>query len=758
MFILAIAGCVVLGGTVVGWKTEKQTDIVINEVCAHNSTILEQGFYGSCDYIEIYNSGDEGINLKGYGLSDKRNGNPKFVFEDYDLSPGAYVIVFASGEVPDIEEKIFTNFKISDEDTIYLTNERGKIIDYVKLISTTPDIVYARESDGADQWTTMKGSPWAPNEAARKVLVPSDEVSIPVFSEEGGFYEEAFELEMQAEEGCKIFYTLDGSEPYIDDMIYEGPIRIEDASTQENVWRSRTDLSAESYEIATEKVDKAVIVRAIAVNEEGVASRNVTASYFVGERFGKYKNYDIVSLVADPDDLFGDKGIYVLGEKNKDYKLGLEMGKEPEEVEPANYLMHGKESSRDASVEIYNEEGENTLTQNVRINVNGNFSRIGPFKSFRVVASTKFGNNDRLEYGDLYINSFLKSILIRNGFGQNQWMQELLSEREVTIQNYRPCVLFLDGEYWGEYCIQERCSPEYLENHYNIPSEQVVLVRAGEVVGNSWDESYAAYTQCYLDFQAMIQTWYDSGTDQYDAICDVIDIQSYIDYLCIQLYADNHDFSNSHNMAMWRSVAKTDKPYEDRKWRWILYDLDYTLVDPYRNTFTEEGTTPYTVMTDPLFVTLMRNEEFRKRFVNTFMDIANTSLSSENVLKHLDKIESKYNNTCNDSIKIFFKERRDPAFQMLKEVFELEGNQVNVILKGIQPDGGVCLNTATFTEEGRGIYYSDFTISLKTAPMAEKKVDSWKVTYDDGETVCLQGESVEIPLRGKEVQICPVYN
>lgn len=57
----------------------------------------------------------------------------------------------------------------------------------------------------------------------------------------------------------------------------------------------------------------ATVLRAAAIDDDGVSSRIVTATYFVGET--GFENNTVISIVADPEDLFGDNGIYVTGDE-----------------------------------------------------------------------------------------------------------------------------------------------------------------------------------------------------------------------------------------------------------------------------------------------------------------------------------------------------------------------------------------------------------------------------------------------------------
>ncbi|MCH8903950.1 MAG: CotH kinase family protein [Bacteroidetes bacterium] len=72
--------------------------IVINEVCTGNSSILqdEDGQYP--DWIELYNPSINPVNLLNYSLSDTTWGLNKWTFPDLTIQPIGYTVVFASGK------------------------------------------------------------------------------------------------------------------------------------------------------------------------------------------------------------------------------------------------------------------------------------------------------------------------------------------------------------------------------------------------------------------------------------------------------------------------------------------------------------------------------------------------------------------------------------------------------------------------------------------------------------------------------------
>ena len=74
-----------------------------------------------------------------------------------------------------------------------------------------------------------------------------DYVEQPVFSHDSGFYEGSFSLAISAFHAEEIYYTLDGSTPDENSLKYTGPIRITDATQNENTYSMRTDVSVGFY-------------------------------------------------------------------------------------------------------------------------------------------------------------------------------------------------------------------------------------------------------------------------------------------------------------------------------------------------------------------------------------------------------------------------------------------------------------------------------------------------------------------------------
>ncbi len=70
--------------------------VVINEYQASNVDCLHDAEWNTPDWIELYNNGDDAVNLLGFGLSDREREPFKWVFPEYHLPGGGRVLVFAS--------------------------------------------------------------------------------------------------------------------------------------------------------------------------------------------------------------------------------------------------------------------------------------------------------------------------------------------------------------------------------------------------------------------------------------------------------------------------------------------------------------------------------------------------------------------------------------------------------------------------------------------------------------------------------------
>ena len=485
------------------------------------------------------------------------------------------------------------------------------------------------------------------------------------FSQESGFYTNVFSLILSSKEGSKIYYTVDGSDPTNSSTVkeYTGPIEIKDRSNEPNIYSdyAEDENSAISvsrgtgYQKPPFLVEKGMVVRAVTKNDQGY-SKVVDKSYFITTgQLAQYKDFTVVSLVTNPDNLFDpDKGIYVTGtqylklEKQWNYNPGKSVW-DTDNI--CNYFSRGSEWEREASITIL-ESGKVIVEQNVGIRIKGSSTRNLQQKNFNIYAKKKYGNN-KIKSSLLFPNNYdingkqiteYDSISLRSvseeSRARDQFSIRLIKDRELqTTYEMKNGVLFLNGEFWGMYVITEKFSDEFFASHYGILKNDVLFIKEQDIKEGAPEE----YSNL-INFMDLYSNKDLSDSNNYQDVCNIIDIDSLIDHYAANIYLATFDWPN-HNFGLWKNNGnKIDgNIFSDGKWRFMTYDLDYTIGKTYADFGGVEGY-QYDMFrhmdkgkrTAPtnLFVALLKNDEFKTKFINVFQEYANNimSLDKANVL------------------------------------------------------------------------------------------------------------------------------
>lgn len=102
-------------------------DLMISEFMASNRVTIEDSDGDSSDWIEIYNAGQETVDLAGWYLTDDPNELDKWTFPEVSLNAGGYLLVFASGKDRRLPgEELHANFRLNaDGDYLGLVRPDG---------------------------------------------------------------------------------------------------------------------------------------------------------------------------------------------------------------------------------------------------------------------------------------------------------------------------------------------------------------------------------------------------------------------------------------------------------------------------------------------------------------------------------------------------------------------------------------------------------------------------------------------------------
>lgn len=536
----------------------------------------------------------------------------------------------------------------------------------------------------------------------------------PVFNRESGCYDEAFDLSVSAPKGSTIYYTTDGSIPEAKAgaRVYSAPIRVKNRDGEPNVLASKSNsalmYNAEfvgPYLPEDSDVAKATVIRAMAVDAAGKQSRVVTKTYFVGSALSeRYPNASVISIVTDPDNLMGaKKGIY----------------------RRENYQNSGREWERPAFVEYFEEDGTIPFAEEMGIRIHGGWSRHYGQKSFNLYFREEYGLKSLKDYALIpgacdaegkQIEKY-KSFMLRNGGNdteytkiQDVWIQNQVKGCGIATQAARPCVLFLNGEYWGLYNLTEKYSDSLLEEEFGVDKNNVIIFKDHEL-----DEGAETDVSLYEELYGLAELDM-KDRENYKKFCELVDVQSYIDYFAIETFIGNHDWPEK-NIAFWRTREYDGTAYGDTKWRPLLFDTEFSM-ELYGST---NGKSPISWVRnrDKLFDALFENEQFKHRFAISLRDLMENEFEKNAAITSLRSYANLYKPLMEDYFKRF----------------------------GLHPwafDSNV-KRIENFTRKRKTSILSD----LKSKGIDMDNLDSWKEEEDNPESTDQPSEDVNNPDKDK---------
>ena len=711
-----------------------RVSVVLNEVGSRNS----QGE----DYSELYNATNETISLEGWFLSDDKENPDRHQLSAVLLKPQEYMVFYADGAG---EGKNTLNFKIDQNgEQIFLSNPDGEIIDQIYVPSIDLDTAYAREKDGTGRWSSYEKTPGMTNEGAQKAAFRT--LDTPVVSHESGFYEEAFTLTIRAGRRQKIYYTLDGSVPTEEDYLYTDGILIENRTSQDNVINGVQNIVADwvDYGVQEEKAPKATVVRVVAIDNKGNASKVLTETYLVG--LSEFENINVLSLCAEPEELIGENGIFVTGPEYDAWYLSDEMSSNgiyeldwTPNYDLTNFWKGGRENEILGNVQFF-EEGKETSEQSVGVRTQGNFTRLYAKKSIQLFSRNVYSGNTKFE--QRFFGEYDSHAIYVSAFPEKAYCMKLMENRNVGLQGAKECAVFINGEYWYNAALMEKYDETYFAQHYGVSPENVLyekdrVATIGEESGYIYDDLLE-----YLRDESVSQE------EKAEVLYDEVDIQSFIDWLCFNLYVCNDDVSYKKNCTHWRTIVPENSAYGDCKWRWVLYDIDHaaTNAGPTSTNFRD-----FAILVGNRFYDALRTSPyFCKQFVLTAMDLMNVNFNQENVERVLGEwgLDLSYADH-------FFMKRPEYMIQSLRNEFGLTGTVEEVRLDISDTDAGrIYINTTEADVTAgtwSGNYFTDYSINISAVANPGYRFVGWTGSYEFTE------ESIEVGIVEGGISLIAVF-
>lgn len=532
--------------------------LAIWEVMTSNDWYLPQALGECYDWVEIRNISDQSVQLSDYCISDDADIPGMYRLPDQALAPGQSVVIILSGDAGlSTNRYAHAGFSLdAKEDQLFLYGTDGTLLDYVYLKEIPLQHSYGRQ-EGVGGFYYMNPTPGSANGSGYLQIsaAPASEIAPGVYTADTGF------TVPLTSEGT-IYYTLDGSDPDLRSQVYSGPIQI----------------------------DETTVLRAVSQEEGKMLSSIYTATFIIQEPH----SIPVVSLVTDPDNLWGPNGIYKSGDI--DIK---------EEKRSANLSYTGPDGSFSLDCEI-SLHGATTVTA---------FEK----KSF----SVRFQDNyDGPLYYDVFedgeVTSF-SSLIVRAAHEstfsthlRDALMGQVAADNCDTLisQKHKYVALYINGEYWGLYALRELHSNEHYANYMNVPADTVSRVRYCTDEPNSLSDLYKSLDDISLRVPS-----------NYEYAKSILDMSSFADWIIFQSYVGNLDIHG--NMRYYYSTA-------DGLWRCGLVDVDLGMFG--KSAFNEIADTFHH---GKLVTALLQNEEFQDLIARRLAELLEGPLSDEAMLANV---------------------------------------------------------------------------------------------------------------------------
>lgn len=705
------------------------TGLFINELMAANASYLDE--YGEADdWVELYNSTAESINIGGLYLTDDFSKPDKWqIALPQEVPAGGFVVLWADED----EEQggLHASFKLSaDGEEVGLFQKTGDgfiEIDAISFDEIPIDVSYGRLTDAGAEWGYFVGySPGDSNNGTAQFL----DVAVS-FSMEDGLYIGQQSLVLSVpDEQVTIHYTLDGKPPTNDDFLYEGPISLTTST----------------------------VVTARAFKPGFVGKQTSTGVYLIDESNDMFQ----LNIQLDPKYLWDEEtGMYVSGTNGVTGFCS---------EAPRNW---NQDWEYPGQVTLFEADGRRAFKVNAGVKIGGGCSRGSKMKSFNFFLRKGQYGDEKVEYQlfeQLDISEF-KRFKVRNGgndFNQMLFRDAAIHELvrgqiDMDIMAYRPVIVYLNGTYWGVYGLREFYNEDYIASHHEVEDDNL------DMISNPfapWSEVKEGEGSSFDNLKEFIAENDLADPVNYQTVADQIDINEFLNYFITQIYMANYDWP-ANNMEIWRDR-------DGGKWRWLFYDLDattnygqwslsYANTNALNHATTTDGSVWPNGPQSTLFLRkLLENPSFQQEFIQRICSYIQLVFASDRANAVVQRIQSqlapqmerhisRWNNnfwewggnnpsggslaaweTFINNYKQFFVDRPGFMYSHVKSYFGLD-DRADLTINYDEQTGGTVVfhsNELAVPYQYQGSYFSGVPIRILAVPKPGYTFLKWKETEE----------------------------
>jgi hypothetical protein len=582
---------------------------------------------------------------------------------------------------------LHAGFRLSgDGEYLGLFDPQGNLSDEITYSIQAGDVSYGRNAANASQWLYFgEPTPGAPNSPYGSATMETP--GVPVFSLPEGFYASPQMLHLGTQEpGAVIRFTFDGTTPGGGSAVF-----------------------ADSFPLNLN-----LTIKARLYVPGKMPGKVVTKSYFINED----NQLPVIAISSNTANLYGfDFGILQNAVKDREVPATIE------------YFEPGT--------------GERAFIAGVGLRVFGTSIFNLPQRPISVRFKEKYGD-EILKY-PLFEGKPVprySAFLLRNGgndyntayFRDGLGVQLVKDKMNIDYQDYKPCVVFINGEYNGIYELRERLDEQYIGSNHEINADNLDYLEdsLNVVAGDRYTFQELMDFVRQSDLADSINFAKAAAQTDLDEATNYLILRAFIGYQIADL-----------NNRYWRNRDTGSK------WRWIAADLEHAFgqlggdaVD--ENTIAKlaglAGDLPE--WSTLLFKRFLQNPGFRDEFIQRSAAYLNTIFQPAATLATVDSLKNLLQAQMprhigrwhsppsmqawqgNIGLVKTFLENRPAHYR--RHLTELFGKQDSALVSmQIVGHGKVVLSGVAFSENMNGHFFKNAQISLRAVPDPGHRFVAW---------------------------------
>jgi hypothetical protein len=214
-----------------------------------------------------------------------------------------------------------------------------------------------------------------------------------------------------------------------------------------------------------------------------------------------------------------------------------------------------------------------------------------------------------------------------HAFLRDALQHRLCSDLPFFTSAYRPCVLLLNGAYWGLHDLRERMDDREVARRIGVPRKAITILADRAILYDGDEREVARFTRLL----GRAEKWDADAPGFTDSLQRYLDVEGFLQYMAAQLILGNADWPDQ-NVKYWRYTGAPDTVAgpRDGRWRFMMGDSDQGFGDPVGAEYDHfERVLSKATPVPRLFKACLRSLQFRERFRAIVLDQLAGALSPE---------------------------------------------------------------------------------------------------------------------------------